>query len=116
MQRRQHPRFKISLGAEIRSTQRTFTAATKDVSAGGACVEGPHPFGDGDELVLSLYVVVDGIEESSMPPLQVKATVQWSAENDEAEDTWKYIAGLKFVDITPEQSQWIEQIVARSTS
>ncbi len=112
-ERRQHQRYDIRLGAEITVSGRTFTAATKDISAGGACVEAPHPLPEGGVVAVALFVVVDGIEEADFAPLQVTAHVQWTAEVDDPAVSWQYIAGLRFEQITDTQTQWLDGVVTR---
>lgn len=110
---RAHQRYAIQLGAEVSTEARTFTAATKDVSLGGACIEGPYPLEETSFISLNLFVVVDGIEEAGFPPLSVRAQVQWTAENDDPEVTWKHIAGLRFDDIGDAQKQWLERVLSQ---
>jgi len=114
-ERRAHPRFEIELGAEIRTTTRTFSAATKDVSVAGACIEGPYPLEEAALIDVHLFVVVDGVEEAGFPPLQVKARVQWTAETDDPEAGWRILAGLRFEDLDPNKKQWLERVLARAS-
>jgi len=113
-ERRAHPRFEIQLGAEIRTATRTFSAATKDVSVGGACIEGPYPLEEAAVVDVNLFVVVDGVEEAGFPPLPVRARVQWIAETDEPEVGWRNLAGLRFEELDDAKRQWLEGVLARA--
>lgn len=105
--RRQHPRVDVRLSAEIQRGDELFTAVTRNLSAGGAALDSERPLAEGEELRLSLFVVVDGIEDERTPPLVVGARVQWSAEGDDG----SWTGGVKFVGISPAQVEWLERFV-----
>ncbi|HEY8144434.1 MAG TPA: PilZ domain-containing protein [Kofleriaceae bacterium] len=110
--RRATPRFDIRLAAELSLPGGKSTAAvTRDLSVGGACVESAYPLVDGSEIGVALFVVVDGVEEASLPSLRVSATVQWTAQNDETAIEVRHIAGLKFAALSEAQSAWIKRFV-----
>ncbi len=110
--RRAHPRFDIRLAAELSlAGGKTTAAVTRDLSVGGTCVESAYPLVDGSEIGIALFVVVDGVEESSLPSLRVSATVQWTAQNDEAAIEVRHIAGLKFAALSEAQAAWIQRFV-----
>ena len=114
--RRAHPRFDIRLAAELAlAGGKTTAAVTRDLSVGGTCVESAYPLADGSEIGVALFVVVDGVEEATLPALRVSATVQWTAQNDEAAIEVRHIAGLKFAQLSEAQAAWIGRFVpARS--
>jgi hypothetical protein len=108
--RRAHPRFDIRLAVEISLPGGRSTAAlTRDLSAGGACVESAYALEDGAEISVALFVVVDGVEEASLPPLRVRATVQWTAHNEEAPLDARHVAGLQFAPLSEAQAAWIDR-------
>ena len=110
--RRAHPRFDIRLAAELSLPGgKTTAAVTRDLSVGGTCVESAYPLVDGSEIGIALFVVVDGVEEASLPSLRVSATVQWTAQNDEAAIEVRHIAGLKFGALSEAQAAWIKRFV-----
>lgn len=112
--RRAHPRFDIRLAAELSLPNgKTTAAVTRDLSVGGTCVESAYPLVDGSEIRVALFVVVDGVEEASLPSLRVDATVQWTAQNDEAAIEVRHMAGLKFAGLSEAQSAWIKRFVPR---
>ena len=107
-QRRAHPRFDVRLAVEISLPGgKTTAAVTRDLSAGGACVESAYALEDGAAIGVALFVVVDGVEEASLPPLRVRASVQWTAHNEEAPVDARHIAGLQFEPLTEAQASWI---------
>ncbi len=107
---RAHPRYDVHLSAEVTLGERTFTATTRNLSVGGCCIDSAYPLPEEAEVGLSLFLVVEGIEDERFPPLQTRGTVQWAAETDEN----SHAAGLKFVGITDAQQQWLEQFLAKS--
>lgn len=112
--RRAHRRFDIRLAAELSLPGgKTTAAVTRDLSVGGTCIESAYPLVDGSEIGVSLFVVVDDVEEASLPSLRVSATVQWTAQNDEAAIEVRHIAGLRFAALSEAQSAWIQRFVAR---
>jgi len=113
--RRAHARHAIRLAAEVRGAERTFTATTRDISEGGCCVEAAYPLADGATVGLALFVVVDGIEDTHAPPLEVRAHVQWAADNPDAPVSARHVTGLRFEAISPAQVQWLRSVLARAT-
>jgi len=94
------------MSAEIRTQRSTFTATTRDLSEGGAGLECERPLGEGEQITVGLFLVLDGVE-SDMPPLWVKARVAWAGETDAGAHT----AGVRFEVITPEQRSWLRQVL-----
>lgn len=114
--RRIHPRFEIRLAAELTLPGgRRATAVTRDLSEGGTCVESAYQLPEGEIIDVALFVVVDGVEEASLPPLRIKATVQWTAQNDEGPIDARHIGGLRFGDLSPAQSGWLTRFLTPST-
>ncbi|HUH02199.1 MAG TPA: PilZ domain-containing protein [Kofleriaceae bacterium] len=111
--RRAHERYNIHLSAEIFTGTSRFTATTRDLSVGGSCVEGGYPFEEGSEVDVSLFVVVDGIEDDATPPLRTRGVVQWTAENEDAPANARHLAGLRFDHLTEAQHAWLEAVISR---
>jgi c-di-GMP-binding flagellar brake protein YcgR len=109
-QRRQHPRMRLRMSAELRTARAVFTATTRDVSEGGAGLNAERPLEEGEEVALGLFLVVDDVE-SDTPPLWVKARVAWVGETDAGVHT----AGVRFEVITDEQRKWLRQILGQMT-
>lgn len=114
--RRQYARVDVSLSAEIRTSERSFTARTRNLSEGGCCIEGAYPLIDGASIAVSLFLVVDGIEDESMPPLSCGARVQWTVDDEQAGPSARYMAGLQFDGATDEQKAWLARFLARTSN
>jgi hypothetical protein len=110
MEQRQHPRRDVRLSAEVVSEQTTFTATTRNLSVGGCCLDADYVFHEDATLHLSLFLVVDGVEDARMPPLVARGTVQWTAETDDC----RHSAGIRFIGLSDAQTQWLEQFLAKT--
>jgi hypothetical protein len=106
-QKRQHPRFSVRLSAEISRGRKTETAVTRNVSVAGANLVSDHPFQDGETFRIGLFLVVDDVEDSTRPPLECQAKVQWTAELDDG----SHSAGVHFEDMTAEQQAWLDRFL-----
>ena len=109
IEKRRQPRYDVRLSAELRNRAGVLvTATTKNVSTGGVALELDHAaLADDQELLLSLFLVVEGVEDPSKPPLEVRAKVMWTGESDNG----SFTAGLRFEKISPEQSKWLERFL-----
>jgi len=106
---RRDARFEAKLSCDVDSpTAGTMTAVTKDLSVGGAALETDLGLPEGETVRLSLFLVVEGIEDERTPPLVVGARVQWSAAGDDGTHT----AGVRFVEITDAQKAWLSRVLA----
>jgi len=105
---RRHARLEVRMSAEIRTDRAVFTAATRDLSEGGAGLDTNRPLTEGEEIALGLFLVVDDLEEET-PPLWVKARVAWVGETDDGRHT----SGVRFAVITPEQRAWLHQVLVQ---
>jgi c-di-GMP-binding flagellar brake protein YcgR len=108
-EKRHQPRYDVRLSAELRNRSGVLiTATTKNVSTGGAALELDHAaLEDDQELALALFLVVEGVEDPSKPPLEVRAKVMWTGESDDG----SFTAGVRFEKITPEQTKWLERFL-----
>jgi c-di-GMP-binding flagellar brake protein YcgR len=96
------------MSAEIRTARTVFTATTRDLSEGGACVSSDRAVGEGEEIALGLFLVIDDVEEH-LPPLWVKGQVVWTSELEQG----KHMAGVRFSAISPEQRSWLGKVLAQ---
>ncbi len=112
--RRAHQRYQLHLSAALRVGEVERTATTRDLSEGGACVELAYALKEGAEVDLALFVVVDGIEDATTPPLRTRARVQWTADNENAPAATRHLAGLKFDAMTDAQRAWLQAAIARA--
>ena len=106
---RVHQRFDVRLSAEVTTGNRTFTGTTRNLSAGGCCVESAFPLAEDAEVRIDLFVVFDGIEDERMPPLTARGTVQWAAEMDAG----SHAAGIQFVGMTEAQTKWLQSFLTK---
>jgi len=106
---RAHPRTKIELSAEVDNFKDRFTAATRDLSLGGAGLDMDRPLKEAAAISVALFLVVDEVEDEQTKPLTVRAKVAWCAESDEE---GRFSAGVRFEDLTPQQSEWLERFLA----
>jgi c-di-GMP-binding flagellar brake protein YcgR len=112
--KRKQPRFDIRLSAEFRGKDGSLvTTTTKNVSTGGAALELPYAaLVDDQKLDLSLFLVVEGVEDPSKPPLQVNARVMWTGESDDGTIT----AGVRFEGLSDAQTKWLERFLEVTAS
>jgi c-di-GMP-binding flagellar brake protein YcgR len=106
---RAHPRTRIALSAEVDNFKDRFTAATRDLSLGGAGLDIDRPLKEGAAISLALFLVVDEVEDEQTKPLSVRAKVQWCAESDEE---GRFAAGVRFENLAPQQAEWLGQFLA----
>ncbi len=107
VQRRQHARFDVKLSAELTLGDEVFTATTRDISEGGVGLDLDRSLPEETELGISLFLVVDDVEDERSQPLLVRGFVAWCAERDEGE--WS--AGIRFADVAANQKQWLKQFL-----
>jgi PilZ domain len=75
---------------------------------GGAALELAHAaLADAEVVQLSLFLVVEGVEDPEKPPLSVGAKVMWTGEGDDG----SFVAGVHFEGMTPEQKKWLERFL-----
>ncbi len=106
---RAHPRTRVQLSAEIDTFQDRFTASTRDLSIGGVGLDLDRPLKENATVAISLFLVVDEIEDEATAPMNVRAKVAWCAESD-AEG--HYTAGVHFDDLLPQQREWLAHFLA----
>lgn len=109
--KRAHQRFQIRLSAELRTADRRFAAVTRDLSLGGCCVEAAYPLPEGAAIGVALFVVVDDIEEATLPAMECRAEVQWAAHNEDAPLEARHIGGLKFLDLGDAHKAWLARFL-----
>ena len=107
IEHRQHQRIDAKLSAEIAREDGIFTAVTRNLSVGGAALECERAMKDGETVRMSLFLVVDGIEDARTPPLIVMARVMWTANGDDGSHT----AGVKFEQMSDAQKQWLDKFL-----
>jgi hypothetical protein len=108
--KRRQPRYDVRLSAEFLTKARL--ARDRDDQErverrrGASSSRTPRSVDD-QELELSLFLVVEGVEDPSKPPLRVSAKVMWTGEGDDG----SFAAGVRFEKITAEQTRWLERFL-----
>ncbi len=106
--RRAHPRLPIRIGAEIQLPSMELTCATKNLSLGGVGMELDRAVPEGALAIVTLYLVVDDVEDAEGEPLELPARVVWCrATGPEA-----YEAGFQFEEPTAAQRQRLAEFLA----
>jgi hypothetical protein len=86
------------------------TMATRNLSTGGVCLTGKVAFPEDSELTIGLFLVEEGIEDASQPPLQLAGTVQWSDDGAAGEPA---VMGIHFVSLSPPQTARLAQFLSK---
>jgi hypothetical protein len=98
---RAHQRFDFAVAADVRLGEEVLGARTRNLSEGGAGLEVNAPLERGTEVWISLFLLVDEIEEEGREPFTVQATVMWRADLLPGK-TWS--VGVKFHDLPPDEA------------
>lgn len=105
---RAHARTKVHLSAEIDTFKERFTASTRDLSVGGVGLDLDRPLEEAATLSISLFLVVDDIEDEGTTPMNLRAKVAWCAE---AEEEGRWAAGIRFENLLPQQLEWLSRFL-----
>jgi len=97
--RRRDTRHEISVTAELLVGDDVLEGHTRDISGSGVSVEIDQELNDGAEVALTLLLTQGGIEDPTTEPLEVNATVMWSAPKEEG----GAMAGLRFGELDQTQ-------------
>jgi hypothetical protein len=97
---RQTPRFTVRLSAEVTHGGRSFTATTRDLSQGGVGLDAHQMVPEGELLQVTLFLVVDDVEDPSQPQLDVRGQVMWSVPPEEGRPG---AMGIRFEGLSPAQ-------------
>lgn len=104
---RQFERVDVEVAAEVHTEEGVLLAASKNLSAGGVCLETESPLPKGTTVGLSLFLTLEGIEDADVEPLSVQATVVWSTERGPG----AFTAGVRYTKLTPDDQHRIEAFV-----
>lgn len=111
-ERRTSRRVDLSVSADLNTGDQTFTGRVKNLSAGGVGIEIDRPLAEKVNVAVSLFLVLDGIEDASAPPLELHSQVVWVA----AIGPRRWEAGLRFYPLETAQARrlngFIQQIGA----
>ena len=106
---RRDPRKTLRISAEVRVQGQTMTGMTRNLSAGGVCVEIDRPIKEGTLIQVVLFVVEDDVELASGANLELAGTIQWTAEADRG-----HALGIKFGNLTAQQKTAIERALKQA--
>ena len=95
---RRKRRYEIRVAAEVMAHHATMQSATKNLSESGICLITRQPLREGSQVQISLFLVVDGIEDTTTPSIEINARVVWSAPSSESE----FLAGCEFIGLAGE--------------
>lgn len=104
---RQFIRVELAFAVELFDGKNRFTATTKNLSVGGCCVTGAYSLQEEAEIDCALFFVREGVEDPSLPPLRVRASVQWAADTEELGSEDRHVAGLQFLAMSEAQREWL---------
>jgi c-di-GMP-binding flagellar brake protein YcgR len=99
----------VRLSAELDTFEDQMVVATRDLSLGGMGVDLDRPLKEGSVVSLSLFLVVDEVEDERSAPITARAKVAWCAESDEE---GRFSAGLRFDGLTTHQQEWLGRFLA----
>ena len=98
---RRKRRYEIRVAAEVTANQDILQSATKNLSESGICLITRQPLREGTQVQISLFLVVDGIEDTTTPSIEINAQVVWSAPSSESE----FLAGCQFIGVAGESEE-----------
>jgi hypothetical protein len=101
---RKDPRKTLRISAEVRAAGQTMTGTTRNLSAGGVCVEIDRPLKEGTLLHVVLFIVEEDVELAGGANLELAGTVQWSAEAERG-----HALGIKFANVSAQHQAAIER-------
>lgn len=107
--RRAHPRYSTALSVEIYTEQKLILATANNLSVGGLGVISTEVIPDKTGVGLSMFLVEEGIEDETTPPLNLRGKVAWCAPVDAG----GFQAGLQFETLTQPQQSAITHFLRR---
>jgi hypothetical protein len=108
--RRASVRYTLAFGADVHTQRGVIAAGTHDVSRGGCQLVSGQAIDEGAVVMIDLCLTVDGIQEPDFPRITVRGRVQWTAEGED-EHGPAHRSGVRFLDMTAAQGDWLEQIL-----
>jgi hypothetical protein len=101
-------RFNVEVAAEVYTPGQVLAATTRNLSNTGVCLEINSGLEEGSIVGISLFFTADGIEDPDSEPLNVKASVIWCAQKDDA----NYSAGACFESLTDDDKSLLGEFLA----
>lgn len=110
--RREHPRYELSLAMEVFTGTEIVLARAQNLSLGGVGIATHAPLKEQSQVGLSMFLVEDGIEDERTEPLNLGAEVVWCTPADAG----GFLAGVRFVSLPPQHVETIKLFLGRLTS
>ena len=105
--RRKNVRYKVAVTAELELADETWTAETRDISAGGVSLILDREIKEGEKISVTLILTQDGIEDAREEPFQATAEVMWTAPTDAG----PWIAGFRWNELGQAQTRQLERFL-----
>ena len=111
--RRRDERYPVTLSVELHTSDGVQQATIQNMSASGMGFYLSAALDKAAEVTLSLFLVEDGIEDETTPPLFLGGHVMWC----EAADAGRgYLAGVQFTPLGPKNRATLEGLFMRITA
>lgn len=104
---RRAKRYDIQAAAEVTASREVLQSQTKNLSESGVCLVTNSILQEGQKIQISLFLVVDGIEDATSPSIDLKADVVWAAPSSERE----FLAGCQFTDMSKKQLETLKSFL-----
>ena len=111
--RRIDERYPVSLSVELHTMDGVQRATVQNMSISGMGFYLAKPLQANSEVTLSLFLVEDGIEDETTPPLFLGAHVMWC---EAANGGRGYLAGVRFAPLGPKNRVTLEGFFSRVTA
>jgi Tfp pilus assembly protein PilZ len=109
---RAHSRYEIRISAEVATGGQVYVCTTRDLSMGGVGVSCDREIPAGNPAFVTLFVVVDDIEDLGTKPLELAGKVVWCREvGAEQHD-----AGVQFEGMEAHDAQYLKRLLAATSA
>jgi len=107
--RREHPRYNVSLSAEVYAGTDVIPGVAKNLSQGGLGLALPSPLPVQTTVGVSMFLVEDGIEDERTEPANLRGQVAWCTRAE----TGGFLAGISFTELQPADLACIQNLLKR---
>ena len=111
--RRRDERYPVSLSVELHTMGSVQEATVQNMSISGMGFYLDKPLHADSEVTLNLFLVEDGIEDETTPPLFLGGHVMWCEAADGGRG---FLAGVRFSPLGPKNRGTLEGFFARVTA
>jgi hypothetical protein len=106
---REHKRYEVRIGAALRCGTLRMDAKVHDLAYGGLGIDAPRALDDDVDVEVTLFLVVDGVEDERVDTLTLVARVTWCTETDAGH----FRCGLKLGELQPPARAVFDALLAR---